>query len=607
MSPAVWRAGRGISPPGWRLPAASLLLAAATAGGASAATITVNSLGDTSVPGDGLCSLREAIRNANDKVDRSGGDCAVGSGADTIVFTVTGIIALTLVPETPSTALPPVTTDVAIQGPGAAALTVRVSGNSVRVLEVTAGGRLTLTGLTVADGLVPGAGGGGVLSLGTVVVTDVVFSNNAAANGGALYLSNTPNPLTRVTFAGNRASGNGGAIYAAPGSPLDVRSSAFTDNRADGNGGAVYGDGDLSGCTFSANTTGGNGGAVYNPFGTLTVADSTFTSNLATAGGGAIYVPDGVLTVARTSFTGNAADSGGGIFGGEAPTITVSRSTFTNNTALGGGGGILNTDGTLTVDQSTFTGNSASSGGAIEGGVGSNSVLASTLSGNSAVQGGGVSVSSGLSVVGSALSGNTATTEGGGVYVGTDAGFGISNSTLSGNTAGTSGGGLYASAASRPGTITHVTFYGNTASSGGALFSDVAPTLRNSIVAYSASGGNCAGAALPQDLGNNVQAPGSSCGNGILSDPSSPTDCSLLGPLAVNGGPTRTHALLVRPGLPLCPGPNPAIDGVPLAACPFPTDQRGAARPAGAACDMGAFELGPMPDLIFADGFQDQT
>jgi hypothetical protein len=56
---------------------------------------------------------------------------------------------------------------------------------------------------------------------------------------------------------------------------------------------------------------------------------------------------------------------------------------------------------------------------------------------------------------------------------------------------------------------------------------------------------------------------------------------ALIGPLGSNGGPTPTHALL--------PG-SPAIDAADDAACPA-TDQRGVARPQGARCDVGAFEL----------------
>ena len=59
-----------------------------------------------------------------------------------------------------------------------------------------------------------------------------------------------------------------------------------------------------------------------------------------------------------------------------------------------------------------------------------------------------------------------------------------------------------------------------------------------------------------------------------------------LGPLANNGGPTQTHALLSG---------SVAIDAV--SDCtdtdnnPLTTDQRGVLRPQGSACDVGAYEF----------------
>ncbi|MCC7448008.1 MAG: CSLREA domain-containing protein, partial [Anaerolineae bacterium] len=44
-----------------------------------AATITVNSDADNATAGNGLCTLREAINNANTTVDTTGGDCVVGT------------------------------------------------------------------------------------------------------------------------------------------------------------------------------------------------------------------------------------------------------------------------------------------------------------------------------------------------------------------------------------------------------------------------------------------------------------------------------------------------------------------------------------------------
>jgi hypothetical protein len=80
----------------------------------------------------------------------------------------------------------------------------------------------------------------------------------------------------------------------------------------------------------------------------------------------------------------------------------------------------------------------------------------------------------------------------------------------------------------------------------------------------------------------------SSQGNNISSDAScpftKPTDKQntnpRLGPLANNGGPTDTRALLAG---------SPAVDAAANTGCPA-TDQRGVVRPQRTACDIGAYE-----------------
>ncbi len=63
---------------------------------ASAATITVDSSGDAVLPSDSLCTLREAIGNANGDTDDTGGDCVSGDvGTDTIIFNA----GMTIIPS----------------------------------------------------------------------------------------------------------------------------------------------------------------------------------------------------------------------------------------------------------------------------------------------------------------------------------------------------------------------------------------------------------------------------------------------------------------------------------------------------------------------------
>ncbi len=53
---------------------------------AEAANLSVNDTSDSLVAGDGKCTLREAIINANSDTDSTGGDCAAGSGVDVIAL-----------------------------------------------------------------------------------------------------------------------------------------------------------------------------------------------------------------------------------------------------------------------------------------------------------------------------------------------------------------------------------------------------------------------------------------------------------------------------------------------------------------------------------------
>jgi CSLREA domain-containing protein len=92
------------------------------ADGASAATLSVNSNGDTQA-NDGACTLREAIVAANtDTVSGAAvGECAAGSGTDTINFAITGPADFTNGGQNghtiaPTSALPDITEPVVING-----------------------------------------------------------------------------------------------------------------------------------------------------------------------------------------------------------------------------------------------------------------------------------------------------------------------------------------------------------------------------------------------------------------------------------------------------------------------------------------------------------
>lgn len=111
------------------------LLSCLACGPLQAATITVNALADTAAD-DGSCTLREAIAAAN--LDAASGamsgECAAGSGADDIVFSVAGTLQ-------PGAVLPNITTVVHIDGytaPGASKNTLPLAQgtNAVLVVEI---------------------------------------------------------------------------------------------------------------------------------------------------------------------------------------------------------------------------------------------------------------------------------------------------------------------------------------------------------------------------------------------------------------------------------------------------------------------------------------
>jgi hypothetical protein len=261
------------------------------------------------------------------------------------------------------------------------------------------------------------------------------------------------------------------------------------------------------------------------------------------AGFSVISCYGGDLTLINSTVRNN---QGGGIYGFGAVNITIDNSTFKDN-----GFGVSVLAGELRITNSTFSGNQ---GSAIKVDEATATIVNSTLSGNTADRGAGIWSYAGVAIINSTIMANSATT-GGGIYIVDQGPYGS-------------------------GTV----------------------NLTNSIVAHN-KGGDCGGTLasnLPTDGGYNVDSDGS-CGLDSAKGSLPATD-PLLGPLAANGGPTKTHALRSN---------SPAIDAVPLDAkgqCvvalgsqPDPlkidTDQRGVARPQDgngdgqARCDIGAFEF----------------
>jgi hypothetical protein len=218
-------------------------------------------------------------------------------------------------------------------------------------------------------------------------------------------------------------------------------------------------------------------------------------------------------------------------------------------------------------------------GGGIDHAAGTLTITDSELSANSADIGGGIAVENGgpATLTGVAIVGNTAGGDGAGLF--NQFQTTVTNTTIAGNVvtqpAGEGGGADFEG----PATLRNVTVAGNSAATAAGLRTVAALTLQNTIVV-----GPCpaVGPGAIASAGNNL-TDGTTC---HLTGPGDLATASFgLGPLAANGGLTRTLALL--------PG-SPAVDAANAGACAA-TDQRGAPRPQGAGCDIGAYEATPVP------------
>lgn len=320
----------------------------------------------------------------------------------------------------------------------------------------------------------------------------------------------------------------------------------------------------------------GNSRVLEIPYGVhVQLSSLTITNGRDFAGAGVLC--SGFLQAARCVFTGHENpyedDFGGGIYVPVYGQLVLDECRISGNRASGadGLGGGLVCAGLGRLRGCTFTGNLAASGGAIHVGTATGDGLAS------------------LTLEGCTFAGNTATENGGAlsVQVSFFSQYQVwaSNCTFSGNAA-VAGGGIYANARLA---LFHCTITDNAVltDGGGIKTAGGAPALGHCIVA-----GNrfTVGGAAPDVTGaldsrgwNLVQNPGTSAINNIVTGNLYGLDPQ-LGPLADNGGPTLTHALL--PGSPARDAGDPAWLAGPTA-----IDQRGLHRVSGPRIDLGAYEF----------------
>jgi hypothetical protein len=460
---------------------------------------------------------------------------------------------------------------------------------------------------------------------GLKISDSTISGNTTFLRGAAMYNAerDTALPLkvelNRVVVASNTVTASDsaqfGAITIGQGGDVIISDSTIRDNVgstgvsrfSSGIGGANTDPSSnltITDSTISGNSIGGVGGGLltgfdYNttPRGSVNISRSTISNNGLTggvpdtyAGGGIQVINDGTGSITESIISGNASrGNGGGVLAYGNANLQISKTTIRGNTALGyGGGGLAAVAyGTATVTRSTISGN-----------------FSDTSAGGVQVLGGAT-----LRLEQSTISGNTTNGAGGGLLAYADSGqtttVTLEGSTLTGNASdaeadGTgNGGGLWAAAyvdVAAPGTtavsLSNTIVSGNSDPTAGSSNS---PDVYD-YASYYGGGVPTSITARFSFIGNNENSPfaeanpdanGNKVGGltgGVLN--------AMLGALADNGGPTRTH--LPAAGSPVINMGDPAVVGG--------MDQRMLNRVFGGRVDMGSVEVQPTgPDADFND------
>ena len=407
-------------------------------------------------------------------------------------------------------------------------------------------------------------------STGTTEIVNLTAANNSISGLG-VFNGRTDLIVTGGSFTGNAYHGiDSHSVTSATISDVFVSGNGAPAGGAQGGGAGIRVASDLSTAVVliqdslienNAEGFNGGGGVLIDGAASGVIERSTIRNNSSaeSAGGGVLIASTGSASVIRDSvIEGNSAVYGGGVFFGSGTAVgalTIERTTIRNNTAIGDsgedfvpadGGGLFVRNRTLVVDESTVSGNAVGDAASAD-----------------PASGGGIAIES-----------STVT---------------LRNSTVSGNTAGVNGGGIAVhNGSGRTVTIYNATVADNHAGGlGGAPYRDTsadAVRIVNSLIATNTASASPDVSGAFIDFGSNLVGDGtgsSGLGGNLVGTAASQID-PVIGPLADNGGPTLTHALLTG---------SPAIEGVTYASnFVLPNDQRGVSRPQGNQRDIGSFE-----------------
>ncbi len=336
------------------------------------------------VADDGLCSLTEAINNANGNnfshpTPMNIGECATGNGTlptDTIHLNVnvTTTDAVTYSADGTNT-LPPITSNIYMDG---FFHQIQLVAGTGRLFHVAFGNSFILKDVTLTGGNLVGQDGAAIYNRGALnLLTGTNITGNiittTSGGGGGIYNE----AGTVVIFAGasvnnntvNSGFGTGGGGIKSNGGSVTVNGGAVNNNTANnGLGGGIS----CTNCTLMLmnatinNNTAQDGGGIYlaSPLGggIITANNVSFDGNNAVGAGiprgGALMIDGGVANITLATFNANTVTNGfGGAFYVQPTGVAnFTDTTFNSNQTIGGGsqGGVAFNNGAVTFNRTTF-------------------------------------------------------------------------------------------------------------------------------------------------------------------------------------------------------------------------------------------------------------
>lgn len=263
---------------------------------------------------------------------------------------------------------------------GADSSSTILNGNgSDRVLTLSSSGNVTVSGITIQNGLMASSSGGGLLATAVdISIQNCAFTSNAVGGsgggGGASLTSSGSVIFSNNTMSGNSTTGTGaaGALAVMVNNSFTGEGNTFSNNTSTGQVGACFistlgGDAVFNNNTLNSNSAVGQvGGCNIISLGNIIANGNTATQNRSTGAGMgfASFQATSDMNFNNNMITGNSAEEYGAFYmtiGGNASLSgnTISENTLTDPT--GEYAGIqVDSSGNIVFSNNTVNGNSGS-------------------------------------------------------------------------------------------------------------------------------------------------------------------------------------------------------------------------------------------------------